>query len=275
MKNKLDNLFKDQLSKHEETPSPQAWDQIQDQLNSKRKSLWSRRLAIAASVILIATVGFLGYRSLSSVQVEDSPKVATSTNGIKEHQAPKETELEESTNEHVVVEKEEAETIQPILADVHIEDEKINREKTIKPANVDIERSGSLIAEVQVVEQLDPVVESNEVVEDITEDAITLDEVTEPVLAEQIIIEEPIESSTQKRKTYPKVRVVYKANKDSKLVASEKQTILDKGLNKITEFSDEHLLTSTRKTKLRNTKEDLLALNFGKLINKSNKDIEN
>ena len=66
------------------------------------------------------------------------------------------------------------------------------------------------------------------------------------------------------------MRIVYKANKDSKLVASEKQTIIDKGINKITEFSDEHLLTSTRKTKLRNTKEDLLALNFGKLLNKSN-----
>ena len=77
------------------------------------------------------------------------------------------------------------------------------------------------------------------------------------------------------KKSYPKIKIIYKANQNSKLVASSKQTILDKSINKITEFSDEHLLTAERKTKLRNTKDDLLALNFGKLLNKSNKDLEN
>ena len=71
------------------------------------------------------------------------------------------------------------------------------------------------------------------------------------------------------------MQIVYKANKGSALVASSKNTIIDKGLNKIADFSDEHLLTADRKTRLRNTKNDLLALNFGKLLNKSNKDIEN
>jgi hypothetical protein len=275
MENKLDNLFKDQLSKHEETPSPQAWDQIQDQLTSKRTSLWSRRLAIAASIILIATVGFLGYRSLSSIQVEDSMEVTASTKEIREYQAPIETESEESTSKQILVDKDEAETIRQIVADTHIEEENINMEKSIQPMDVNIERSSSLVSEVQAVEQLDQMVESTDGIEEITEAAVTLDEVTETVLAEQITIEEPIETSVEKRKTYPKVRVVYKANQDSKLVASEKRTIIGKGINKITEFSDEHLLTSARKTKLRNTKEDLLALNFGKLLNKSNKDIEN
>jgi len=76
-------------------------------------------------------------------------------------------------------------------------------------------------------------------------------------------------------KSYPKVKIIYKANQDSELVASGKQTLINKGINKITNFTDEHLLTAERKTKLRNTKEDLLALNFGKLLNKSNKDLEN
>ena len=77
------------------------------------------------------------------------------------------------------------------------------------------------------------------------------------------------------KKAYPRIKIIYKANENSKLVASGKVNILDKGLNKITQFSDEHLLTAERKTKLRNTKDDLLALNFGKLLNKSNKDLEN
>ena len=53
------------------------------------------------------------------------------------------------------------------------------------------------------------------------------------------------------------------------------QEVLDKGIKKITKFSDERIITDQVKTKLRNTKEDLLALNFSKILNKSNKDIEN
>ena len=133
MKNKVDNLFKDQLSKHEETPSPQAWEQIHDQLASKRTSLWSKRLAIAASLTLIATIGFLGYRSLSSLQIDDNKKVVTSTNEISVYQVPNETEPKESASEHILVEMDEAETNQQIIADVPIEDESINKEKSIIP----------------------------------------------------------------------------------------------------------------------------------------------
>jgi uncharacterized protein YbcV (DUF1398 family) len=68
---------------------------------------------------------------------------------------------------------------------------------------------------------------------------------------------------------------VYKADANSTLVVSNNRNILDKGINKITKFSDEHIVTDQVKTKLRNTKDDLLALNFGKLLNKSNKDVDN
>jgi hypothetical protein len=74
---------------------------------------------------------------------------------------------------------------------------------------------------------------------------------------------------------YPKITVIYKANHNSELVASRETGVLNKGIKKITKFSDEHIVTDEVKTKLRNTREDLLALNFGKIINRSNKDLEN
>jgi len=76
-------------------------------------------------------------------------------------------------------------------------------------------------------------------------------------------------------KTYPKIRIVYKADDNSDLVASNSKTLIDKGIKKLTQFSDEHIITDQVKTKLRNTKDELLALNFGKIINKSNKQIDN
>ena len=108
--------------------------------------------------------------------------------------------------------------------------------------------------------------------EEIDEEPILREESTEVVLAENKAIDEPLEISEIKKqkKTYPRVTIIYKADNNSELVTSDKKTLIDKGINKITKFSDEHLLTADRKTKLRNTKEDLLALNFGKLLNKSN-----
>ena len=76
MENRLDDLFKEKLSKHEERPSQGAWDQIHGRLRSKKKAAWGKRLAIAASIILIATVGFLGYGLIKNIGI-DQPTETT------------------------------------------------------------------------------------------------------------------------------------------------------------------------------------------------------
>jgi hypothetical protein len=76
-------------------------------------------------------------------------------------------------------------------------------------------------------------------------------------------------------KNYPSITVTYKASQNSELLAKKETGVLNKGIKKISRFSDEHIITDEVKTKLRNTREDLLALNFGKIINRSNKDLEN
>jgi hypothetical protein len=105
-----------------------------------------------------------------------------------------------------------------------------------------------------------------------TPEALAENVVPENVENQVSVENQPVVEQTR---SFTPLKVIYKANKDSKLVTADKETILNKGINKITEFSEEHVLTADRKTKLRNTKDDLLALNFGKLLNKSNKDIEN
>ncbi len=284
MENRIDDLFRNKLSKFEEAPSQESWEQIHTQLASKRRRLWGRRLAIAASIILIVTIGFVGYRSLHTISVEDGPGMISSTKkGIEAESSP-----QIQPNKELTEQKDIGNT----------ESETGNRINTQKMMPAEIEPVKEMN---QVIEYSEPVIEKytenksflseaasdNNEPESIleNEDSVEPKEMVLPIITEEkpVLtentttkeIKETGDETTEVKKKYPQVRIVYKANADSELVKSEKRNILNKGLNKITEFSDEHLLTEDRKTKLRNTKEDLLALNFGKLFNKSNKETEN
>ena len=53
MENKIDHLFKGQLSNREEIPSPQAWNRINNELTNKKRRLWMKRLAVKLLIILL------------------------------------------------------------------------------------------------------------------------------------------------------------------------------------------------------------------------------
>jgi len=283
MENKLDKLFRNQLSKHEETPSMNAWEQIHRQLASNRKSLWIKRLSIAASIILIATAGFVGYRSLSDLAVESNPGITESTLPISKL----DSNLDLNNQEKLVEPSFQDNSTKTDIEESMQEDEIVAITSTSKDIIIstpeiespveDIEIFEPVIAEIKLMEdELDTYTSNeekisliNEEVENIEQADVALNDHSD----EQSLDENP--HPEKQVKSYPKVKIIYKANQDSELVASGKQTLINKGINKITNFTDEHLLTAERKTKLRNTKEDLLALNFGKLLNKSNKDLEN
>lgn len=273
MKNRLDNLFKDQLSKHGDIPSPQAWDQIHGQLVSKRRKVWGRRLAIAASILLM---GFFGYRSLTTLTIKNDQFVTRSIdeNKISEDQINAEGGIDELKDSREIKAKDEVKIDENQKVITEIKSVKKITEapsKTDSPVD-EIEEKMPLVAEVI----LDKHEFRNDIkVEEqgeINEEPILPKQSTEVVLAENkvIIEQQEFQEIKEPKKTYPQIIIIYKADKNSKLVASGKKTFMDKGIQKITKFSDEHLLTADRKTKLRNTKENLLALNFGKLLNKSN-----
>ena len=276
MENRLDKLFKDQLSKHEEIPSTKAWDQIHGQLVSKRRKVWGKRLAIAASILLFATVGFFGYRSLNTLTIKKDQLVTKSIDenkisedqrnpekGIIEYKDSREIKAEDdiNTDEHQVsiTEQKSVEKIAEVPSTTDSRVEKIE-EKMHLVAEVLLDKY-EIPNEIKVEEQ-----------NKITEEPLLSEQLTEVVQAENKAVNEhqEIREFEKQNKTYPRVTIIYKADKNSELVTSGKNTLLDKGIKKITRFSDEHLLTADRKTKLRNTKEDLLALNFSKLLNKSN-----
>lgn len=294
MENKLDNLFRDQLSKHEKTPSDQAWEQIYDQLAAKKKKLWIKRFSIAASILLIATAGFVGYQSINNLNIENDGELVNSSSSEKNFESKKDIEpneqlvvFDDQEEEQVIESAEEIQLNEKTAHSKLVEETEsptqFERESPIQKAEkseMDVESAEPLLAEITEPDTRTEVYEEKASIDHEIENqelSLAVDEVNRDSSPERIAETQMTSEQNPKEelKTYPKVRIVYKANQDSELVASGKRPIINKGINKITEFSDEHLLTAERKTKLRNTKEDLLALNFSKILNKSSKDVEN
>ena len=72
----IDNLFKSRLDDYARTPSPRAWEKLEQKVN-RQKGLWRRYIGIAASLILIlsATVFFMNRQSnTSSLAVHTADK---------------------------------------------------------------------------------------------------------------------------------------------------------------------------------------------------------
>ncbi len=278
--NRLDKLFKDQLIKHEEIPTPQAWDQIHGQLVANKRKIFGRRVAIAASVLLFATAGYIGYRSLDSFVIKKDQIVANNIDdkAISEEKPisrPEEVFIEinnsdENAKEPTIKIKEQqpdmvqAKSVEKITKEPSVIDLPVVKIEVIMPVVTKVE------LDKPEIEQEIKIDEGVEVIEE----SIMFEPLEEVLLAENKAMDEAEEGLEikDKKKTYAQVKIIYKANKNSELISSGKNTLINKGIDKLTKFSNEHLLTADRKTKLRNTKEDLLALNIVKLLNKSNKE---
>ena len=279
MENKLDKLFRDRLLAHEEIPSTQAWDRIHEQLASKRKKVWNNRLAIAASIILLVGLGYVGFRSIDFLSVLETNMSSKSMNpaAVAEKESINIQKNTRNENDIKPLDEDEKNDQNPVVAEVK------TSEKRAEKSSKQKQHAATQHVEVSVA----PIPESEhkiiEVENEYPDMAISREEIhqsakgPEELLAENNQVMEPEESKVNiaNVKTFPQVKITYKAGKQSELLDSGRKTILEKGMDKITEFSDEHLLTAERKTKLRNTTEDVLALNFGKLINKSNREFEN
>lgn len=283
MENRLDKLFKDQLSKHEANPSPQAWDQIHGQLASNRRNVWGKRLAIAASILLFAMAGIVGYRSLNSVIIKNEQLVTKSIDydKIDEPQLGKykddgnpETIISEEFNSEEDTENIETEEL---LTEVKQVEEIVKAPSTNDVAELSSEEEIDVAKVIDVENTEKQNDDFRETQNEIVEEPILAIQASEVLLAAHNPEVKSVEGAETvvEKKSFTQVKITYKADKSSNVLASGNTTIIDKGITKLTKFSDDHLLTAERRTKLRNTKEDLFSLNFGKLLNKSNRDIEN
>ncbi len=262
MKNKLDKLFNDQLTKHEEAPPSHAWDKIHSQLAKNKRILWSKKLGIAATILIFISIGYFGYHKLDIQSKLNNEIVAESFEVTKELEKQSVVEIEQEESKKMNYQGIKDGKIIESRSNDSNENTKINKAdsnfKNESQRNYDIDNT--LINVSQLPEKEIEVINENLIVnEEIpTETFLTRSTEMENTKDDLVII--------KPEKTYASVKIIYKANKNSKLVEAKKSSYVDRGVNKINQFSEKHLLTEDRKTMLRNTKEDLLALNLGKLF---------
>lgn len=276
MEERLDKLFKDKLANHRVAPTANAWEQLHGQLQHKKQNTWTRRLAIAATLLLLVSASFVGYKYLNGLEQATSAVSQSKSTGTKEKSEVENSDLinsplafNESEAKEVTIAISEEEVSNNNPADNFPVQTLKSTEKSIIKTLKEPEQEINL-EEATVPNNAPEIPEQEELLAATVEEDINETEM--PSESESITL---VQVNTQPQKSYPKVRIVYKADVNSDLVASKNRNLLDKGINKITKFSDEHIVTDQVKTKLRNTKDDLLALNFGKLLNKSNKDVDN
>lgn len=259
MENRLDQLFRKKLSKREEIPSQQAWDHLNVQLKKGRRTVWMKRLGIAATILLFATIAvkLLDFRSFESNK--SLSKSMTETEGIEKEILP-------SVQPVMIGEKLKLEIPQKTKPEVGPRAEKPLIAKREIPEegkkSIIIERS---VSEIHTDQEEMATQDTAEFME--KEGILEVDGAS--LLAEGTKAESLPEQAAEKKK-YQKVTIIYKASKNSTLVEPGKKNLIEKGIGEITKFSNDHLLTENRKAQLSQTKDDLTALNFGKIFtNKS------
>ncbi len=285
MENRLDQLFRDKLAGHKEAPTENAWAEIHHQLSAKRRKTWMKRLSVAASILLFISAGYIAFQYVKQT-VSISP-VVTQHEHVEKPATPDNTDTQKATEENSSV-------ISDLKEAVNIENQRKapTKNKCVKDSNAQApQEHAAHLADKELTKtpenKPDVVAKEKSELPEPSKEALPASQ-TESQLAlndgkDGIENESPSSTESDKKTDhspviaddYPRITVIYKASQNSELIAKKETGILNKGIKKISRFSDEHIVTEELKTKLRNTTEDLLALNFGKMINRSNKDLEN
>ena len=89
----FDELFRNKLSKHEIKPSSLAWERLESKLPKNKKSGYYPFLKIAASIILLMGIGYVGWFLSNEIEPE-APQVAEVTKDQVEEESESTLELE-------------------------------------------------------------------------------------------------------------------------------------------------------------------------------------
>ncbi len=100
---KFDGFFRQKLSNHEEKPSLLAWEKLESQLPKKKTGLYFPSMRIAASILLLIGLGYLGW-FLSNDLIEEEIQVAKLENTdsditIKQVESTDEKEMAEQKSD--------------------------------------------------------------------------------------------------------------------------------------------------------------------------------
>jgi hypothetical protein len=279
MEKRLDRLFKDKLQNNQLLPRHNAWIRINEQLQVSRRMIWRRRLAMAASFLLLISAGVAAYRYAQNWNHTEDVVVHSDTIAPAE-QDKKSTDLAADNGLAHAAKATNAPEKAPDVAN-NTEDGNgpaVEADNTITPAQTPVVNASLTTMKASSVETIkNPVtlppgqrlvVKSSLEPSALFVEGLGKKEQMAPGTA-------MLQPSSQQHPGHVPVRIIYKADSDSELVRQSKDNLLEKGFHTIAGFSDKHLVTEEVKARIRSTKSDLLALNFGKLLGKGNNSADN
>ena len=282
MENKMDQLFKNHLEGHTENPSAEAWDKLEHHLSAGRRKKRQKLLLIAASFMLICLSGFVAQRYLhhaTPVEVKNaqismtpahdaSPTPHTTAKPLPEQAVDKSGNIKVARAR--MTPKSPAKSTSRQIDHPAKNTQKIAQNPWRTESATTAKSSGQPEKAADPAEGLPQGFIEDRAAQD--EPEVTLADNNRPPAGDDLqqkALQQVAENNTMPQQPL-KVTIVYKATKNSALVNDEDRNLIGKSLKKIKEFSDEHVLTAKRKNMLRDTKDELLALNIGKLLNGSN-----
>lgn len=261
MEENLDQLFRNKLSGHKVNPSAESWEKLESQLSWARWGRTQKRLAVAASLMLLMSVVGVAYYYLGTQKNVENPVLSENVEpdfgNTEVNETPVETQVTVNPTEQLIETDANISNTQAFQVaeaeQLNNQSESVQQPTALLVENVTVESNDSPLM-VAVINET-PLNDASTTIEG--QDVMNAETTPEAMLIE----EEPLA-----------VTIIYKANKNSKLVTPQKVGVIQEGIEKITGFAEELVKPEEIKTKLRNTTGDLLALNFGKLINKPNKE---
>ena len=253
MENKIDRLFREKLGGMEMMPSARGWEQISRGAVSRKSAMpWIRWSA--AVFLLVLGIAYLferGHRqampgSVLSETAESAPHITESSPAVAK--AP---EVEAPAAEVTETDKTPSRKFR-----AHADAVRIPAPVPTKELSSPEERAPQLhLAEVEPAEAVSPV-------ESVAVTGVTNE--NPDLRADAGEFNNAFESA----EPLP-IRIVYKKGRQPEPDRSG-MGIMQRGMEKLTALTDELKLSEEARGKLRNTKDDVLAFNIGRLINRKN-----
>ncbi len=292
--NKTDRLFKDKIGGLEYPPSSEPWQVIEQTLQKKKNQQRWRWLAAAASIILLVGLGsyFVINDSMNLIQTavdtstqlkNTEPEMTTNKKTMKGEDTK--TESEHAGKMAMKMAQNKNQEINNIKPDTkHTTNKKQHRaENTIAMKTPNTTEVNANISSVELQDQPRPIAQKLAQLPDeiskTDEIPLAVDQGTElPTTqknAPDVASQAAIKQNNLEEQKYPQVKIIYKKSQDESVLAYAQEKIVEKSIKKISDIKDDLKISDETKAKIRNAKDDILTLNFGRIFGKTTQNIKN
>ena len=258
--NKLDHLFRNALGNQKIEPSPVAWEKLEGQLHKKKKGYLWRWSVAAAVLMLVIWAGWMAWEpGARDPMVSD--RVGAPADRAEQNNTVAPDMPAHRKEKPIVGEPDQTLSGEPGPKIFELNNEQVAAAATLKedmPA-----KAASILGEASAMGS-----QLSEIVAEAGQEPGHLDLTVMPEQEEAASGMAHAEHPASPVVKVP-IRIVYKRTNDADVLAASDQNILKKGFKKLGRITEDLRLSEATREKLRDTKDDFLALNVDKIFKRN------